>query len=338
MSELRQNLITREWVIIATERAKRPDQFTRSRDRKPLPPHVTECPFCTGNEETHTPGESYRSNDAQGWKVRVVPNRYPALASVGERVRTVDGIYRSISGVGIHEVIIEHPRHDQTTALLNQDEVADILRAYRSRYIEIRKDSRIECIIIFKNHGESAGASIQHPHSQLVATPVVPSQVRDRIKDAVQFTDDTGECVFCGMLRQEMAEKERIVFESRHFAAFIPYAALSPFHLWLFPKRHTSSFDDTSDAEIEDLALTLKTVLAKVYYGLGDPDYNYCIRSVPTDEHQTEYFHWYLSIIPKVNQSAGLELGSGIYVNTALPEASAKFLREVNVPAPGGSR
>jgi UDPglucose--hexose-1-phosphate uridylyltransferase len=329
---MRQNLITREWVIIATERAKRPDQFARQRDQKNLPQHVAQCPFCTGNEETHTAGETYRSTDGTTWKVRVVPNRYPALTSVGRRRRTVDGIYRSMSGVGIHEVIVEHPRHDMTTALLEQSEVVDILHAYLSRYVEIRNDPRVECIIIFKNHGESAGASIQHPHSQLVATPVVPSQVRYRIQDAVQFFDDTGECVFCSMLRQELTEKERIVFESRHFAAFIPYAALSPFHLWLFPKRHTSSFDDISDDEIEDLALCLKTVLAKVYFGLGNPDYNYSIRSVPTDERQTDFFHWYLSIIPKVNQSAGLELGSGIFVNTALPEESAKFLRDVVVP------
>jgi UDPglucose--hexose-1-phosphate uridylyltransferase len=331
MSELRQNLISREWVIIATERAKRPDQFTRLKEPRMLPPHVPECPFCIGNEEKNTPGETYRHSDENGWKVRVVPNRYPALASLGERVRTVEGIYRTMTGVGIHEVIIEHPRHNMTTALMSRYEVADILRAYRSRYREIRKDPRIECIIIFKNHGESAGASLEHPHSQLVATPIVPAQVRDRIQDAIHFMDDTGECVFCSMLKQELAARERIVFDSEHFIAFVPYAALSPFHLWLFPKRHSSSFDDSTDPEIDDLALNLKTVLAKLYHGLGNPNFNYCIRSVPTDEQQTDYFHWYLAIIPKVSQTAGLELGSGIFVNTALPEASAKFLREVKI-------
>jgi UDPglucose--hexose-1-phosphate uridylyltransferase len=331
MSELRQNLISREWVIIATERAKRPDQFTRQKEPRMLPPHVAECPFCIGNEEKYTPGETYRHSDGNGWKVRAVPNLYPALASVGERVRTVEGIYRTMTGVGIHEVIIEHPRHNMTTALMSRHEVADIFRAYRSRYREIRKDPRIECIIIFKNYGESAGASLEHPHSQLVATPIVPAQVRDRIQDAIHFSDDTGECVFCDMLKQELAAQVRIVYDSEHFVAFVPYAALSPFHLWLFPKRHSSSFDDSTDPEIDDLALNLKTVLAKLYHGLGNPDFNYCIRSVPTDEQKTDYFHWYLAIIPKVSRTAGFELGSGIFVNTALPEASAKFLREVNI-------
>ena len=331
MSELRQNLISREWVIISTERAKRPDQFARPKEPKTLPPHVAECPFCTGNEEKFTPGETYRYGDENGWKVRAVPNRYPVLAIEGERVRTVEGIYRTMTGVGVHEVIVEHPRHNMTTALLSRHEVADILRAYRSRYREIRKDPRIECIIIFKNHGESAGASLEHPHSQLVATPIVPSQVRDRIQDAIHFWDNTGECVFCNMLKQELAARERIVYESEHFVAFVPYAALSPFHLWLFPRRHSSSFDDITDPEIDDLALNLKTVLAKLYHGLGNPDFNYCIRSVPTDEQQTDYFHWYVAIIPKVIQTAGFELGSGIFVNTALPEASAKFLREVKI-------
>jgi UDPglucose--hexose-1-phosphate uridylyltransferase len=133
------------------------------------------------------------------------------------------------------------------------------------------------------------------------------------------------------MLKQELAARERIVYESEHFVAFVPYAALSPFHLWLFPKRHSSSFDDSTDVEIDDLACNLKTVLAKLYHGLGNPDFNYCIRSVPTDEQQTDYFHWYVAIIPKVIQTAGFELGSGIFVNTALPEASAKFLREVKI-------
>jgi UDPglucose--hexose-1-phosphate uridylyltransferase len=331
MSELRQNLISREWVIIATERAKRPDQFTRQKEPRMLPSHVPECPFCTGNEEKCTPGETYRYSDENGWKVRAVPNRYPALASLGERVRTLEGIYRTMTGVGIHEVIIEHPRHNMTTALLSRQEVADILRAYRSRYREIRQDPRIECIIIFKNQGESAGASLEHPHSQLVATPIVPAQVRDRIQDAIHFMDDTGDCVFCDMLKQELAAQERIVYDSEHFVAFVPYAALSPFHLWLFPKRHSSSFDEITDPEIDDLARNLKTVLAKLYHGLGNPDFNYCIRSVPTDEQETDYFHWYLAIIPKVSQTAGLELGSGIFVNTALPEASAKFLREIKI-------
>jgi UDPglucose--hexose-1-phosphate uridylyltransferase len=331
MSELRQNLISREWVIIATERAKRPDQFSKPKEQKVLPPHVADCPFCTGNEQKFTPTETYRFSDEKGWKVRVIPNRFPALANEGERKRTLNGIYRTMTGVGIHEVIIEHPRHDFTTALMGQRDVADIIRAYRSRYQEVRKDPRIENIVIFKNHGESAGTSLEHPHSQLLATPIVPAQVRDRVQDAIHFFDDTGECVFCRTLKEELADRQRLVLESEHFVAFVPYASLSPFHLWIFPRRHASSFDAITDQEIDDLAYNLQAVLAKLYNGLNNPDYNYCIRAVPTDERETEYFHWYVSIVPKVTKAAGFEIGSGMFVNTALPEASAKFLREIKI-------
>jgi UDPglucose--hexose-1-phosphate uridylyltransferase len=238
-----------------------------------------------------------------------------------------------MAGIGIHEVIVEHPRHDLTTALLSVEEVANILLVYRQRYVEIRKNPYIETILIFKNHGESAGTSLEHPHSQLAATPVVPSQFRSRIDEAIRYFDDTGECLFCRTLEDELAAKERVICESEHFVAFIPYAALSPFHTWVFPRRHSSSFDEITDAELTDLAYTLKTVLAKLYYGLNNPDYNYNIRSVPIALQGTKYFHWYIAIIPRVTKQAGFELGSGMFINTALPEESAAFLRSIEIPS-----
>lgn len=333
MPELRQNIITRDWVIIATERAKRPHEFvTNKKEDIVIPCHRQDCPFCFGNED-YTEQEVFRLSDLQGWIVRVVRNKYPALSVAGEKVRKVEGIYRSLSGVGIHEVLIEHRRHDVTTALLSIADVANILEAYRQRYIEIKKDPRMEAIIIFKNHGKEAGTSLEHPHSQITATPVVPSQVRIRVEEAIRFFDDTGECVCCRTIVDELAAKERIIFENEHFVAFIPYAALSPFHTWIFPRRHTSSFADITNSEIWDLAGTLNTVLAKLYYGLNNPDYNYSIRSVPIRDGQTSYFHWYMAIIPRLSKSAGFELGSGMYINTSLPEDSAKYLREVKVPS-----
>jgi UDPglucose--hexose-1-phosphate uridylyltransferase len=332
MTELRQNAITRDWVIVATERAKRPDQF-RTAPSHPdlLPPHREDCPFCPNNE--HLTGvEVYRLSDDRGWRVRSVVNKYPALSSEGDRLRHGDGLFRSVSGVGFHEVIIEHPRHDVTTALLPVSDVADILKVYRQRYLAIRSDPRVAAIIIFKNHGHGAGTSIEHPHSQLAATPIVPHELRLRAQEAVRYFDDTGDCIFCKTLAEELAVGDRIVVESEHFVAFIPYAALSPFHTWIFPRRHTSSFDDITDAELADLAIALKTVLAKLYYGLHNPDYNYVIRSIPTDEHQTDYFHWYIAIVPRVSLAAGFELGSGMFINTALPEDSAEFLRSVQIP------
>ncbi|MEK9136940.1 MAG: galactose-1-phosphate uridylyltransferase [Bacteroidota bacterium] len=332
MSELRQNLITRDWVIMATERAGRPDQFVQpKRQSAPLPAYHPECPFCPGNEHLAVV-DSEQIREGSTWKVRAVPNKYPALCPTGERVRKTDGLNRSIAGIGFHEVIIEHPRHDMTTAILSLPDVAAIITMYRMRYAAIRKDLRVEAIVIFKNYGEAAGTSIAHPHSQIAATPIVPTQIRTRMEEAIRFLDDTGECLFCRTLKEELSSGERVIVESEHFVAFHPYAALSPFHTWIFPRRHMSSFDEISDAEIVDLAFTLKTFLGKLYFGLGDPDFNLSIRSIPTNDRNTEYFHWYVAVIPRVTRTAGFEMGSGMFINTMLPEESAKFLRAVKIP------
>lgn len=331
MPELRQNIITREWVIIATERARRPDEFIRPKKAVDhIPAFEPGCAFCPGNESMSAV-ETYRVADRDGWQVRVVENKFPALSREGDRVRRIDGVYRSMSGVGFHEVVVEHRRHDLSPALYSVEDLSRILVAYKERYRQIRKDTRVEAIIIFKNHGESAGTSLAHPHSQIAATPIVPTQVRHRLDEAIRFFDETGECVFCTTLRREVADRIRIVASTDSFVAFIPFAALSPFHLWIFPVRHCSSFDEIEEYEITDLAVTLRTVLGKLYYGLNDPDYNFSIRSIPAREGEREYFHWYLTVIPRIVRTAGFEIGSGMYINTAIPEESAKFLREVSV-------
>ena len=335
MTELRQNLITRDWVIIATERAKRPHEFTQHEiPTEKIPVYRSDCPFCLGNEHLTGTPESLRLCEGIGseWKVRVVGNKYPALSQTGERIRNIDGIFSSLSGVGFHEVVIEHSRHDLTIALMTVEDISNILRVYRKRYSDLRLDPRIETIVIFKNHGRGAGTSLEHPHSQIAALPIVPYQWRDRTQEAIRYYDDTGECIFCRTLEEELNAGERIIFESKHFVAFIPYAALSPFHIWIFPRRHSSSFDEITNGEINDLARTLKVVLAKLYYGLQNPDYNYTIRSIPTSDKYAKYFHWYIAVIPRIFLSAGFELGSGMYINTALPEESAEFLRSVAVP------
>ena len=332
MAELRQNIITRDWVIIAKERAQRPEQFVSREVRKDVEQHRADCPFCPGNEH-QTQHELFRVTGESGWKVRVVENKYAALSREGERVRSISGIYRSMTAVGYHEVVVEHPRHDLTMAQLSVGEIADVITAYRQRYTEIKKDPRIEAIIIFKNHGEGAGTSLPHPHSQIAATPIVPTQIRSRIEEAIRYFDEAGECIFCRTLHEELVHRDRIVFETEHFVAFIPYAALSPFHLWIFPRRHSSSFDDMFDSELQDFALCLRMVLAKIHHGLNDPDYNFSVRSVPTRDRHTDYFHWYLTIVPRVSRTAGFEIGSGMFINTALPEDSAQFLRTVKVPA-----
>lgn len=327
MSELRLNLITREWVVIASERAKRPGEFTNSRVERPTPPaYLHSCPFCAGNEYK-TSEERFRLSDGDGWRVRVVANRYPAVSTTGEKTRHMDALMRSVSGVGIHEVIIEHPVHNVPTALFELKHLEDIIRVYKERFIAANLDPRVEHVIIFKNHGEGAGTAVDHAHSQLIATPVVPYQFRDRVRAAMHFFDDTGECLHCAMIKRERSDGVRIVTETEHFLTFVPYAALSPFHTWIFPKRHTASFSDITEPEITGLAWHLKQLLAKFYVGLENPDFNYVIRSSRPQDSHNEYCHWHLSVVPRLSKAAGFELGSGMYINTVLPEESAAFLR-----------
>ncbi|MBI5561361.1 MAG: galactose-1-phosphate uridylyltransferase [Deltaproteobacteria bacterium] len=327
MSELRLNLITREWVVISTERAKRPGEFTNSRSERPTPPpYLHTCPFCAGNEHK-TSEERARVGDGKGWQIRVVANRYPAVSIAGEKTRHADALMRSVSGVGVHEVVIEHPAHNTSTALFELRHLENVLRVYRERFTEANRDPRVEHAIIFKNHGEGAGTAVDHPHSQLIATPVVPYQFRDRVRAAMHYFDDTGECLHCAMIKRERSEGARAVIDTEHFFTFVPYAALSPFHTWIFPKRHSASFSDIRDGELTELAYHLKTLLAKFYFSLENPDFNYVIRSSRPQDAGNEYCHWYLAIVPRLSKAAGFELGSGIYINTVLPEESAAFLR-----------
>lgn len=332
MPELRLNLVTREWVIIATERAKRPQDF-RTDTGRPLPlPYEKTCPFCPGNERK-TADELLRVSGENGWKIRVVSNRYPALSKTGEKRRLVGDSKRMVTGVGLHEVIIETPAHDITPGLLDLSHVEEIIKVYKARFLEAYNDSRVEHVIIFKNHGENAGTSLYHPHSQLVATPIVPIQFRDRVQSAMHYFDDIGECLMCAMIKSELGESRRIILDTQHFLTFVPYAALSPFHTWIFPKRHSASFSDITPEEMKELALHLKNILAKFHYGLDNPDYNYVIRSSSPEASANEYTHWYMSFMPRITKTAGFEIGSGIFINTSMPENSAEFLRSVQIPS-----
>ena len=332
MPELRQNFITKEWVIIATERAKGPEDLVVHKPAHQIASFVANCPFCPGNESL-TPPELLRvpvSNDGK-WRVRMVPNRFAALARDVEPTRTIHRSRRTINGFGVHDVIIETQDHSQCTALMSDAHVADVLRIYKTRYNELSHDHRIAHVTIFKNHGHDAGTSLEHPHSQLIATPVISHQVRQRLQHALNHYDEYGECMFCQMIEEELGEKARVVMTTEHFVALEMFASAVPFSTHIYPRRHMASFGDISSAELSDLARTLRTVLAKLYHGLENPDFNYTIRSSPAECVGAKYFHWYLSIIPRLTRVAGFELGSGMFINTVLPEAAADFLRKVNV-------
>jgi UDPglucose--hexose-1-phosphate uridylyltransferase len=334
MSELRQNFATKEWVVIATERARRPEEMARHSERKPAAPFVANCPFCPGNEKL-TPAEIMRipTSTEVPWHARVIPNKFAALSREVQPTRTVHRSLRSVNGFGVHDVIVETPDHSEVMALMPDSYMAEILRIYKIRYDELSLDRRIALITIFKNHGPDAGTSLEHPHSQIIATPVISLQVRERFQHALRHFDDYGECMFCQMLEEELEEQSRIVAISEHFAALELYASPAPFCTHIYPRRHMASFGDVSAMEINDLARMLRSILAKLYHGLADPDFNFTIRSAPAESVGVKYFHWYLSVIPRLTRMAGFELGSGMFINTVLPEAAAEFLRKVDVDA-----
>lgn len=329
MPELRQNMATKEWVIIATERARRPNEFAAP--SHPLtadqPEWEATCPFCPGNEEPEL--ELARIPDQGPWQIRVVHNKYPALQREGDRVRTFDGVHRRISGVGYHEVLVEAPQHNTCPALESPAQITLMLNAFRHRGRAIAEDPRVEHIIYFKNHGPGAGTSLAHPHTQLIGLPMVPYDIRARTEEARRYFDDTGRCVLCQMWADELQDGRRVVVESDYFVAFVPYAAFSPFHMWILPRRHESCFLKASAMELADLGHVLRRVLRKLYLGLHDPDYNYVIRSAPIRDVGQDYLHWYMTIVPRVSYTAGFELGSGMFINPTRPEASAAFLRSV---------
>lgn len=331
MPELRQNFFTKEWVIIATERAKRPEELATHRPPQEVPAFVETCPFCPGNESKTPPEVMRYPTDGGPWQVRVIPNKFAALTSDVQPVRSLQHLRRRVTGFGFHEVIVDSPDHSRCMTLLSDEQVAKILAIYKQRYNVLSLDPRISHITIFKNHGVDAGASLQHPHSQLIATPVIPSQVRHRLYEALRHYDDVGECMFCHMVEREIEDQTRVVLKNEHFVAMEVFASATPFATHIFPLRHMASFGDISELEISDLARILRSLLAKIYVGLENPDLNFTIRSGPAEYAGARHFHWYVSVIPRLTRVAGFELGSGMFINTVLPEDAAEFLRKVAI-------
>jgi UDPglucose--hexose-1-phosphate uridylyltransferase len=331
MTEFRLNSITGEWVLIE-ERYRKPEDFVRTERRRNLPEYSPDCPFCSGNEE-RTPEALFVLPSEGRWRIRVVPNKFARLGTEGEKKACYSSLRSSVSGVGIHEVIIEAPCHYTSTASMSSNDLSDVIRTYRERLVEAYHDPRVEHVVIFKNHGPAAGTSIVHSHSQLVGLPLLPKQVADRVASYQRFLAETGRCIMCEAVHHELRDGVRILSDTTHFISFIPYAALSAFHTWIVPKRHTGSLADIQPEECHDLAKNLKATMEKVYHGLGEPDFNYVLRSGRPEETNLPYIHWYMSIVPRVAMASGFELGSGIYVNPLAPERSAGFLNAVRLPS-----
>ena len=334
MPELRKDPITGRWVIIATERAKRPSDFVR--DKVQIRGSGF-CPFCYGNE-SKTPPEiiAYRSDgslrNSPGWSLRVVANKFPALGIEGSLNRQGEGLYDRMSGIGAHEVIIETPDHQKTLAMLSPRQIEDVLWAYRDRILDLKKDRRFKYIMIFKNHGEAAGASLEHTHSQLIALPVVPKRVREETDGAHDYFNFKERCIFCDIIRQESESGIRVIADTPAFIAVAPFAPRFPFEVWIMPRVHQSAFEDSQRQEFEQLALILKDMLMRLDKVLDFPAYNYIIHTSPIPESPNEHYHWHLEIMPKLTKIAGFEWGTGFHINPTPPEESAKFLREAVVP------
>ena len=332
MPELRKDPVTNRWVIIASERAKRPSDFS-------IEPTVLKhgfCPFCYGNEDKTPPeivayADGNRKQNTPGWQVRVVPNKFPALQIEGEINKKGVGMYDMMNGIGAHEVIIETPEHDKTLPELSDIQVEKIITAYRDRGLDLKKDIRFEYILLFKNYGDAAGASLEHPHSQLIATPIVPKRVIEEIRGSHQYFEYKERCVFCDILRQELNSTERIISENSNFLSFEPFAPRFPFETWILPKKHYSDFLEIDEVMIKDLARILKDTIGRIKKALNDPPFNYIIHTTPLKKQYRDVEHWHFEIMPKLTKVAGFEWGSGFYINPTPPEEAAKYLREVEL-------
>jgi len=332
MPDLRKDPIVGRWVIIATSRARRPHDFDTTPRRQPS----RFCPFCEGNEDK-TPGEiiAYRrpgtQRNSEGWRVRVVPNKFPALEIEEQLNKRGEGIYDMINGVGAHEVIIESPKHLISTSELPEEQLREVFWVYRDRLVDLKKDQRLVYGMIFKNVGAAAGASLEHTHSQLIVTPIVPINVWEEMTGSLEFYNYRGRCVYCDMVQQELATEKRIVLDTPGFLAFCPFASRFPFETWILPKNHSSHYENIQKNEVDELSGVMRQVIAKIEAALDQPAYNYIIHTAPFDTQELSHYHWHIEIMPSLMKTAGFEWGTGFYINPVPPEQAAAFLREVEI-------
>jgi UDPglucose--hexose-1-phosphate uridylyltransferase len=332
MPELRKDPIIGRWAIISTNRGKRPTSFGE-------PLHKADgrfCPFCYGNEKV-TPPEilAFRKNDSapktEGWSLRVVANKFPALEIEGGLNKRADGIYDKMNGVGAHEVIIETPHHEKTLSSLPLEKVENVFWAYRERIMDLKRDTRLKYVLIFKNEGISAGASLEHSHSQLIALPIVPKRVAEEMKGAHLHYEHKERCIYCDIIQQELDARIRVITENENYVAIEPFTPRFPFETWILPKVHYSSFELMSRDLFAPLAAILQDTLKRIDKTLNVPPYNFILHTSPIGEELNDYYHWHIEIMPKLTRVAGFEWGSGFYINPTPPEEAAEFLREARV-------
>lgn len=334
MPELRWNPLEREWVIIATERSRRPHDFKKSAETPPTKPAwVENCPFCVGHEnQTPLEVDAFRDPDSApntpGWWVRTVPNKFPALSPEGVLTPQERDIYRTAQSVGVHEVIIETPLHNQTPATMPEEQWREAVRMYHHRLRTHAQDPRYGSLLLFRNEGRSAGASLEHPHAQLIALPFVPPVIQKHLAGIQHYQAEHGRHPVEAILEQEHREGARLVRTTRHYTAFAPYFARVPFEVWIVPNKAQAHFHEICDSERDEFADLLRWVLQRIDTVLGTSPYNFMLITAPLHQHAEVDFWWYLRLVPRLTIDAGFEIGTGVGINITAPEDSARFLRE----------
>ena len=329
VGQIRLNRATHEWVIYAPSRRKRPQDFQKNfQEKQPRVNPAEKCPFCHGNEDKlESIILEMPNKNNNGWQTRVVANKFPALTPQENTQRSTEGIYLAMPGYGKHEVVVESPNHRQTIATMPVEEIEILIETYYQRYLALMQDPENMMVIIFRNHGERAGASLIHPHSQIIATGIVPRHRRWQEEEAQRYFDQWGRCVYCDIIAFEMQERKRLIEENSSFLAFVPFAAEVPCEIWIMPKQHQADFGSINEQEKSDFASILNKVLIKLYEKLNNPDYNYAINTAARYKAEEPQVHWYCQIRPRLTTPAGFEIGSGISINPSIPEIDADFLR-----------
>ncbi|MBL7171069.1 MAG: galactose-1-phosphate uridylyltransferase [Candidatus Omnitrophica bacterium] len=334
MGELRLDPMTARWVIISTEKDLGPDGYEIE---SPIIKGGT-CPFCLGSEKL-TPPEvdadrpTGTAPDTPGWETRTVPNKYPALKNEPELNRAGVGMFDMMNGVGKHEVIVEDIDHNKQLADLSIGQIKKVIEVYKRRSLELGKDERFKYVLIFKNYGLAAGASLEHSHTQLISLPIVPRRVTEELECAHRYFDYKERCVFCDIVGQEIDYRHREISENKDFVAFCPYASRSPFEISIVPRAHKAYFTDITEEEIDSFARILKEVLMRMKAALKDPPYNFIIHTTPLNGNgdAKEYYHWHVELMPKLSKIAGFEWGTGFYINPTSPETASRYLKEAKI-------
>lgn len=336
MSELRQNLCSKEWVVIAPHRGRKPNALKSKVVIAPEPvdAYDANCPFCPGNEAKFQIAETMRLSQAEGgWSVRTIENKYkilnsfdscPAIAESFEK----EGIYHKLKACGSHELVIECREHHRTIMDFSIEDLKDIFWAAWQRYLDFKKNPNNLITIIFKNYGALSGQTQHHSHAQIVGSRVVPYYLRSLMHESEKHFDSFGTCVFCDMIQFEIKEAKRIVYQNESYVALVPFAAGAEHETWILPKIHSAGWDSLDDKKISGLADILQTVFKKFQFLIEDPDFNFMVRLPPYPLTNVPFFHWHIQLLPRTKIIGGFEYGTRIQVNTILPEESAKLLRE----------